>query len=656
MKKFLSLLIVLATVFPLLAFGATRLVDADFLMNGSKAQRNYIKDGEFERNVNGVSAYADAAGTAPVDATGGSPSLTCTRTTSSPLRGDGSLLITKGASNRQGDGCAIAFTTDASDNAQVLQISFDYSIASGTFADNDLAVYLYDVTGSTVIQPAPYSLTNAASGLPQRWIGVFQVPNGSTSFRLAIHASSTSASAYTVKVDNVRVGPQNTSYGAYISDWKSYTPSTTFTNTTNTGFYRFVGDTMEVIARAAYSSASSAQSTFTFSIPSGFTIDTAKLTSSSSLASEIGKGTYQDAAGGTTRFVANVFYDTTSTVRVRYLGSNFSTIIYENLDISTTAPATWASGNYIEVRFSVPIVGKSSGQVLSSDADNRVVSFMARSTSGSMSGSLSGAYNKATFGTTTLYDTHGKYSGGTYTIPVSGYYDIAAQMAVSATWSATNVFYCAIYKNGSNFIQNRLNSITVTSDNYCYVNAKSVYLDAGATIEIYTYVNGSGPTWSGDATTNYFSVTRASGPSQIAATETISARYSNVAGTSITSSETAVPFATKDWDTHGAFATDTFTAPISGIYDVNATVVFAASTYVVGEYASLAVFANSTEKHRSNWSASTTSSTYVTLTANTKVRLLAGQTIQVKARNDHTVALNSNANLNYIAITRVGNY
>ena len=191
---------------PLFAGATSRTLSADFMEGGSKTDRNYIADGNFERNVNGVSGYADAAGTSPVDATAGSPTLTCTRTTSTPLRGDGSLLITKDAANRQGNGCSIPFTTDVADNTQVLTINFDYIVASGTYADNDLDVYIYDVTGSVLIQPAAYHILN--STLAQKWTGSFQVPSGSTSFRLAYHVASTSASAYTVKIDNVSVGPK----------------------------------------------------------------------------------------------------------------------------------------------------------------------------------------------------------------------------------------------------------------------------------------------------------------------------------------------------------------------------------------------------------------------------------------------------------------
>ena len=106
---------------------AKSIVSGD-IVEGQAYQPNFLKQkGHFEKNANGTTAYADAAGTRPVDGSGGAPTLSCTRTTSSPIDGDGSLLITKDAANRQGQGCSIQFTIDSAYKAKVLQIEFDYT-------------------------------------------------------------------------------------------------------------------------------------------------------------------------------------------------------------------------------------------------------------------------------------------------------------------------------------------------------------------------------------------------------------------------------------------------------------------------------------------------------------------------------------------------
>ena len=100
--------------------------------------------------------YADAAGTSPVDGTGGSPASTFVAQTDSAIRKNTNFLWTKTAVNRQGEGFSYAFSIDNADKGKVLQISFEYLIASGTFADNDMSVWVYDVTNAVLIQPAPY--------------------------------------------------------------------------------------------------------------------------------------------------------------------------------------------------------------------------------------------------------------------------------------------------------------------------------------------------------------------------------------------------------------------------------------------------------------------------------------------------------------------
>ncbi len=215
---------------------------------------NYIANGGAEVNTTGWATYADAAASSPVDGTGGSPSSTFTRSTTTPLRGQGSFLWTKSAANRQGEGFSYDFSIDTSDKAKVIQISFDYLVSSGTYADSDMTIWIYDVTNAALIQPAGYTIQNAAVSMRQ--LATFQSASNSTSYRLIVHTSSTSASAYTLQFDNFSVGPQIVTNGAAVSDWVSFTPTGSWTtNTTYTGLWRRIGDSMEIQAKALCSGA-----------------------------------------------------------------------------------------------------------------------------------------------------------------------------------------------------------------------------------------------------------------------------------------------------------------------------------------------------------------------------------------------------------------
>lgn len=179
-----------------------------------------------EADTTGWTTYADAASNVPVDGTGGSPNSTWTRSTSSPLRGSASFLWTKsGSANRQGEGVAYPFTIDSSDKGNLVAVSFDYAVASGTFTasnettapnndgttstnagNSDLEVFVYDITNSTLISVTPQVLT-ANTSLGTKFEGTFQASSTSTSYRLIIHTATSTTNNFTVQFDNFRVGP-----------------------------------------------------------------------------------------------------------------------------------------------------------------------------------------------------------------------------------------------------------------------------------------------------------------------------------------------------------------------------------------------------------------------------------------------------------------
>lgn len=163
---------------------------------------NFIDSGDrdAETDVGSWVAYADAAGVEPVDGTGGSPNVTITRTASAPLNGIGSFLLTKDAANRQGEGCSLDFSIPEGYTEQTLSVVFPYQIASGTFADDDVQVFVYDVTGAALATIESNSVLQAGGRIEARFTSTT-----STSYRLILHVVSTSTSAYTVKFDDVKV-------------------------------------------------------------------------------------------------------------------------------------------------------------------------------------------------------------------------------------------------------------------------------------------------------------------------------------------------------------------------------------------------------------------------------------------------------------------
>lgn len=204
---------------------ARKLLDASGLWMSMATLRdllglhNYCSNPDAEVDVTGWAAYADAAGTEPVDGTGGTPTITWTRTTSSPIAGTASFLMTKPASNCQGQGVSIDFDVPGGMQGHLVVIEFLAVLASGGagLADPlignsaDMVVSVYDKTNAALVSvgggfiSALQKSGGMYPGAPQRL--VFRAAANSTAYRLCIHWRSTYATAATFKFDDFIVRP-----------------------------------------------------------------------------------------------------------------------------------------------------------------------------------------------------------------------------------------------------------------------------------------------------------------------------------------------------------------------------------------------------------------------------------------------------------------
>ena len=627
---------------------------------------NYILNPVAEANVSGYDTYADAAGTSPVDGTGGSAAVTFTRSTSSPLRGDASFLITKDAANRQGQGSSYDFSIDDADKAKPLAISFDYTVSSGTYADGDLRVYLYDVTNAQVIEPAGTQVLSVTSGLPLKHKATFQTNSNSNSYRLIFHVASTSASAYVLKLDNLFLGPQSITTGAAVTDWKAYTPSNTSTWTTNTtfsGLWRRVGDSMEVEIKVQLSGAPNVASLLGY-IPSGFTIDETKL-----VAGSIALATDDNSFGEVS------IHDVSTGVlsgRLR-LGANNRVIAmiqnasgtYTSLDtINATTPITFTTNDKVYMKFKVPIVGWSSNVEMSNDTDTRVVTAKYAASSPQV---ISAATNTVLTFASKLIDTHGAVSSSIFTAPVSGKYKVRAKVTPNVTtlWALGNIATLQVAINGttpSEYLDYWSAPNAATYSHGMIEGEVELELLAGDTVRI-IYFSSKAITLVGDSTFTNFSIERISGPSAIAASESVVARYQTSASQSIpNNTSTVVDFGTKVLDSHGSVTTGAswkFTAPVSGIYAVSSQITFTGTNnWASGEYKELSIAVNgSNVSIFHEYMTGSTSNELTLIQGSGIVRLNEGDYINIAIRQGSgaALALQSSAVRNEIHIHKIGN-
>lgn len=646
---------------------------SDLGSSNSAENKNFITNGDAEANTLGWSTYADAAGTRPVDGTGGSPTVTFTRSTSSPLEGLGSFLFTKDAANRQGQGVSYDFTIDQAYKAKVLSIELDYQVVSGTFAagssstDSDLIVYLYDVTNSTLIEPSSIKLLSNSTTFTDRFKSTFQTSATGTQYRLIIHCATNSASAYVVKFDNISVSPSNYIFGTPITDWQSFIPTGSFTtNTTYTGLYRRVGDQAEIQYKLSFAGAPNAVANTILNLPAGLSMNLDKLIDTTAASSLIVDNTsvLWDLSGTANYKLSGNVNNSTSIVlsQVKTVtGTNPVNVVSGN-SVTNTSPVTIASGDSIIVKIRVPIVGWSSSVQMSDSTDTRIVAFHAIRGTDQTGVNTNNSAIKITFNTITT-DSHGSFDTSTnrYNIPIAGLYKITGSLSLNNANIVANRYSVDIYKNGSLLIRGSNRVFNAGQGNVITAETPAVSCIAGDYFEIFLFGAGdnSASTISinSSSATTFISGERLSGPSAIAATETVSLKYQNNAGTSVPAAGSIVSYTTKIHDTHNAFNGTTFTAPLSGKYRISANVYYDSASWGIST-ASVRIRKNTVGSDFISITTRQVAHTgFLGFNGSTEIDLIAGDQIDFFHNHNEATSrsLNTTVGTNYICITRIGN-
>jgi len=591
---------------------------------GGSAGINYITNGTAEADTVGWAVYADAAGTSPVDGTGGSANVTITRTTTTPLVGSASFLLAKDAANRQGQGWSYDFTIDLANRAKVLQISFDYLVNSGTFvagatgSNSDVTVWIYDITNALLIQPSNIKLFSNNASISDKFQASFQTSSNSSNYRLILHVASTSASAYTLEVDSVSVSPSDYVFGTPVTDWQSYTPTFTGfgTPTAISVYWRRVGDSVQLSGTFTAGTSTGTQAQMT--LPNGITVDTNKIFSTAI----VGTGAFNNV--NSAAFVNILASGSNNYVMFGVGGSaSYSGGAPQNANVVAT------SGQTVEFYATIPITGWSSSVQTSDNADTRVVSAVATGLCNTVS-----AANPITLSSISVSDTHGAYnsSTGRYTVPVPGVYNVKFSIDTGGGAASGNRMW--LYKNG---VQNAFIGYTYVNGMWGSIDVPCV---AGDIIDIRCAVGISSYT-----VTCSISFTRYSGPSAIAATETVAAKYSGMVASTVS---TTAPFQynTKQFDTHNSVTTGAnwrFTAPIAGTYRITAIAALTTGPQ------DCAIYKNGSLTPSTLFGANATYS----LSGSTSIQLIAGDYIDLRPNAGSYTSITAS---NYsISIEKVGN-
>lgn len=576
-------------------------------VGGGAGGINYITNPDAEVNADGWNDYANTTPGVLPDDFGGTVSGSWNNivaTSSGALRGSKSFAfggINSGVGDLQGHGVYSSFTVDSADLAKKMTISFDYLLDDSALTnavDGMLRVYIYDEDKSELIRVNGEDLqlnANAGTHYAQ-----FQTDSVSTNYRLVVHnaLALNIGEDFTIRMDNVQVGPTAIAHGTIVTDWEEYDIEITATTTnptlgthTKQAQWRRVGDSMEVSFTISQTTiGTDGSGNYTFKIPSEYTIDESKLWTNPTFGfATVGTAHVYDNSVGELVGVARYSEDDQGII-MQVVDQNSSNSIQSGFSgFASNALVRYTAA------FSVPIQGWSSNAKMSEDFGGREVA--ARYTTNDNTQSFSAAtettvvYEDLDQDTTASYNT----STGVYTIPESGLYSINASLQTSTTsWAAND--YLELYidiNSGTKYIKNSFRVPTTASYSAGTKVDGSVYLEKGDTVEIVVFPQR---TTSVNTTGDYsnFSIAKLASPQTILETETVAARYTSNAGTNISPSTYQIlKYEDIDYDTHGSYDTSTGIYDItnSGKYTISAKAMLSGLNADQGEM-SLAIYVN----------------------------------------------------------------
>ena len=609
----------------------------------------------------------------PKVGTGGTPAVTWTRSTSAPLVGIASFVFTKGAVNRQGQGVSFDFTIDSAYRSKVLQISFEYAVAAGTFAagtasaDSDITVWIYDKTNAVMIQPVTYKLF-ANGALSTTFNSYFQANPNSTSYRLILHSATSSALAYDLKVDMVSVNPQIVTTGnvrgpvGSIIATGSLTPPMGYLYADGSAVSR---TDYAFLFQAIGTTFGAGNGTTTFNIPDlrGIFARGAGTQTFGSITYSATLGTKQNDDFKSHFHPTNVGASTGSNW---FYNAGATTLTGAVANGSTAVGGTETRPANLAVAYHVCF---DSGSVQMSDSidydraeigtvhayagltaptgfllcDGSAVSRSLYSDLYAVIGNTYGAGDGST--TFNLPDTRGIFLRGAGTNPSnSANTTTIGTRQLDDFKSHTHRTLRGSGTGTGNQLSNTVNAATTDDSNYSFI----------------TTATGGTETRPANVGVNYI-IRHAKRvvPSAIAATETIAASYSTTStGAMASGSRATVIYPTRIYDTHNAYNTTTgaYTFPVSGKYLVTHTVTAAATSNTQALLADIYRISTSTAYNTGQQARLAAVVSNLAVTQSIIVNANAGETMDFRVGvSSVTGNFNGNAPENNFSIARIGN-
>lgn len=465
-----------------------------------------------------IVTYDDGA-CGPCDLTGGCV-ITVTKglETCAPLANScNSYKLSKSAADLKGEGWAI--TTDrvpriASTGGKTVNVTFYYE-TSACYVSGDVNMYAYRVGSNTLEALNMANGSTVSNDLPAAPCGgEFSAPITlsacDTSVRIGWNVATTSALAYDVVVDAVDVSVANKISAPIMTDWESFTPTGSWVcNTSYSGHKRRVGCELEVIVLVETSCAPNSTN-LRIDIPCCLVIDSTKLTPDGGAKEVIGQSTVvQQGIGTYSGMVA--YNDDCCYTQVRpFYYADFCTTYEQGTTITQAAPFTWGNLDGVWMRFTVPICGWSSGNIMSTNELNQQT-LKVRATSNTAQCIGSGTSEIVIF-EDLVEDTHNAYNvcTGVFTAPSDGTAFVATGIRYSGACITNGFEYgLRIHKNCVRYRDIDTHEIEQTASTVIGMSGSAlVDVLKGDTIEIAAFQNtGACKATSTETTGNFLDIT-----------------------------------------------------------------------------------------------------------------------------------------------------
>jgi hypothetical protein len=213
-------------------------------------------------------------------------------------------------------------------------------------------VSVYDGTTRLALSTDSSGATILPAGFTGKFVTYFDATANNS---YTVSFTETSGVATNLDATNIIVGPGIQPQGAVIEEWKAFTPTSNFTNCTHTGFYRRIGDSMQIAARGVFTSAPAAISQFSLNLPTGFTLDTSK-TPSGATSNAVGSAYARDS--GVADYIGTVFTSGTALTVTGGAGASdgwdegrpFAWAINDSWSINAIVPVSeWAGSGTVNL-------------------------------------------------------------------------------------------------------------------------------------------------------------------------------------------------------------------------------------------------------------------------------------------------------------------